>query len=375
MHAGDVRGRRTDLRRGDLSGRRALPRAVERGRDDALDALDGGARARGREIGEGARELAHVGEAAGGVLLQAAEDDGLHRGRRVGAQRSERWRRLLEDVDVELGDGLGAEGDVPGEQLEEDDAERPDVGALVDVARRPELLGSHVARRAHDGRGLRHGLALIGREGDLRDAEVEDLDGRRAVGPVREEQVRGLEIAVDDAVRVGLGEGLAGLQHVLDGLLSAERAALLDEVREVAAFEVLHLHERRAVLEHADVGDLGDVLARDLARGLGLAAEALDELSVLEHLGEQEFQRDLLVELEVGRRDDDAHAALSEDPIDTVFPREHRAGSHCAQGPRSPKRTVRMAGDCSMTRGPSTTGARHARRRVTWPVLVYPPRP
>ena len=45
---------------------------------------------------------------------------------------------------------------------------------------------------------------------------------------VREEEVRRLEIAVDDAERVRLGDGLAGLEDVVDGVVDGERAALLE---------------------------------------------------------------------------------------------------------------------------------------------------
>ena len=56
---------------------------------------------------------------------------------------------------------------------------------------------------------------------DLRDAEVDDLDVRTAVLATGEEQVRRLEVAMDDAVRVRLVERLADLQHAIDGVLDA----------------------------------------------------------------------------------------------------------------------------------------------------------
>ena len=59
----------------------------------------------------------------------------------------------------------------------------------------------------------------------LRDAEIEHLDLRSLPRQRREEQVRRLDIAVDDALAVGVGEGVAGLDDVADGL--RDRRSLL----------------------------------------------------------------------------------------------------------------------------------------------------
>ena len=53
--------------------------------------------------------------------------------------------------------------------------------------------------------------------------------------------------------------------------------------------------------------------------GPRLAQEAAPDLGVVQHLGEQELDRDPLAELEVRGRDDDAHAALAEHALDAVL--------------------------------------------------------
>ena len=54
---------------------------------------------------------------------------------------------------MRVADGVAAEHALPGQHLEQDDAEGPDVGALVD--RLPaRLLGAHVGRRAENDAGL-----------------------------------------------------------------------------------------------------------------------------------------------------------------------------------------------------------------------------
>ena len=50
-----------------------------------------------------------------------------------------------------------------------------------------------------------------------------------------------------------------------------------------------------------------------------------DGLGVVRELGQQELDRDALVELEVRRRDDHAHAALAEDALDPQLSRDDRA--------------------------------------------------
>ncbi len=127
---------------------------------------------------------------------------------------------------------------------------------------------------------------------------------------------------MDDAERVRFGDRLARLQHEVHRLVGRKLALLREQRREIAALEVLHDHVRRAALELADVGDAGDVLALDLHGGARLALEAREGLRVGERLRQEEFQRDLLVELDVVRRDDDAHPANAEDALDAVLSRK-----------------------------------------------------
>ena len=107
--------------------------------------------------------------------------------------------------------------------------------------------------------------------GQLRDAEVEHLDEKLSVRAPNAEEVRGLQVAVDDPERVRVGDGLAGLKDEVDGQLDGQGAPLLDPRREVAALEVLHDDVRRAVLQRADVEHASDVLALDLHGGSRLA--------------------------------------------------------------------------------------------------------
>ena len=75
--------------------------------------------------------------------------------------------------------------------------------------------------------------------------------------------------------------------------------------------------------QRPDVEHARDVVALQPHRRAGLAREALDEPGLREPQREHELERDLLVELQVRRRDHDAHAAHAEDAVDPVLAGQH----------------------------------------------------
>jgi hypothetical protein len=116
----------------------------------------------------------------------------------------QRRRVLLQDRSERLGGAVRLEGTPPAQHLVQDRSEREQVGSLIDFAA-AHLLGRKIAERAADRRigvqrqrGSRRRLAgAILRE--TRETEVENLDPVRA----GDEQVLGLQVAVDDAALVG----------------------------------------------------------------------------------------------------------------------------------------------------------------------------
>ena len=113
------------------------------------------------------------------------------------------------------------------------------------------------------------------RECDLGDAEVEDLDATGAVGALGEEEVRGLEVAVDDAERVGLGDRLARLEDEVDGLHRSAGAPVRSRrVARSSPSRYSMTMNGPPDLERADVDDARDVLALDADGGARLAGEA-----------------------------------------------------------------------------------------------------
>ena len=89
------------------------------------------------------------------------------------------------------------------ERLVEHDAERVDVRAVIEIGRRLHLLRRHVVRRPHQPTVFE--LGRIG--GDRRKPKV----GEFHAALWGDQDVRGRDIAVRDAVVVCVGKGIEGL--------------------------------------------------------------------------------------------------------------------------------------------------------------------
>src|SRR5262249_51293273 len=159
-------------------------------------------------------------------------------------------RRLLEDRLAEPEVARAVEGSVPRPELVDRDAERPDVRPSVDVARIERLLRRHVARRSERRRRGGQTAVAVGR---LPDPEVEDAERPAAARPPLAEQVVRLDVAMDEALGVGLGERLARLRDEAEEGLERERPQISQPSLEVLPLEELHRQERHAVLERPDL--------------------------------------------------------------------------------------------------------------------------
>jgi len=192
-------------------------------------------------------ELAGSRKALGWLFAETAHHDGIERSGQVWPTTARTLGLRGEDLRADLSDRVGRERRLPNEKLVEGDAERPYVGTAIDRARFAHLLGRHIERRAHEGRRAREGCTC--RAARLRDAEVEDLDRRNPVGASDEKNVGGLQIAMNDSDRVRLGNRVAGLDDDVDHLGGRKRAASTEDPREILAYEQLHDHIGRTVLE------------------------------------------------------------------------------------------------------------------------------
>ena len=153
-------------------------------------------------------------------------------------------------------------------------------GSVHGLVQRVSLLRAHVFRRSHELAELgEHGLigaALVDRLGD---AEVDHLGDGAAVDLLHQ-HICGLQIAVDDALLMGVLHGFADGQEELEALARIE-AAIVAIFRDGDAVDVLH-HEKWAPVR-GDVGveDAGDVGMVHHRERLPLIGEARQDMAAV----------------------------------------------------------------------------------------------
>ena len=205
-----------------------------------------------------------------------------------------------------------------GEHLVEQAAEREHIGAAVD-ALAGHLLRRHVAERSqHDSlRRARHGRAIGagGVETLQRQPEIENLD----VAVAGQEDVLGLEVAMDDALGMRRRQPVGNRRRNLDRLAPRQRTPSRS-AREGCAFEQLHHGERNAIGdgELVDRQDAGVGERRDGAR-FGLEARAHQRIG--RDVRRHHLQRHFAPEPGIPCPIDDAHPARADGGLDLVLRR------------------------------------------------------
>jgi hypothetical protein len=208
------------------------------------------------------------------------------------------------------------------DDLEEDRAERIDVGALVRVDRVADLLRRHVPGRPENVpvKGL-HADGRVGREHlglghDLGDAPVEHVD----LAEVADHHVRGLEIAVHDPARMRVVDRHAHVPEHAEELGErplADGFGLAADQREQQRLErlpgdALHGEEVVAVLVEADVVHGDDRGVLEAALHAHLAKEPGARLGRLRQHRAEHLEGDLATDRAVGDETHLAHAAAAE---------------------------------------------------------------
>ena len=164
------------------------------------------------------------------------------------------------------------------QQLVQEDAERVDVGAFIDVARRRVcLLRAGVLRRPNE-------LAEMGEPGllhrpfvrGLRDPEIDHLGNRSAVA-FHDQHVRRLQVAMDHTLLVRMVDRMADREEEDESLPGGHplAIAILCDGR---AFDVLHHEVRPPGGAGAGVEDLGDVRVVHHRERLAFLVEAGEHL-------------------------------------------------------------------------------------------------
>ncbi len=224
---------------------------------------------------------------------------------------------------------------------------------------RPSSLrpsGRHVRRRAQhgpflgrrprgEGGGVGRGLRRLQQLGQ---AEVHNFDPAFVV----DHDVGRLQVPVEDAGAVGLGQRVGDLDGVLQRLGRAQALGGYHLV-ERPALDVLHYDEVHAVVA-VDVVEGDDVGVIQRAGGLGLLDEALLASRIGRFAGGQDFDRHGSVEVSVASLVDDAHAALPELRFNSVV--VERTADHGEGGRPCPSILGRLHGQVNapLTRGCAT---------------------
>ena len=133
----------------------------------------------------------------------------------------------------------------------------------------------------------------------------------------RQQDVRGLDVAVDEPARVRRVEARGDLRDDARGARGLDPAGLADERLQVGPVDVAHDEIQPAGLLARPVHG-NDVRVVDRGRHPDLAAEAVGEVAVGDALGRDDLQRDPARERELPRAVDDAHAAAARHRLDAA---------------------------------------------------------
>src|SRR6185437_15728503 len=220
---------------------------------------------------------------------------------------------------------LGGPYGAPGEALVDDAPERPEVGAVVHGTLPAHLLRAHVGGRAEDGALAREArLRALGlhRRVELGEAEIEDLGEQLALLVLGQEDVLGLQVAVDDVGRVRLRQAAADLGHDRDRGLDVQPPDLGHALVQGLALEQLQDQEGAAVVEPAGVVDVADVGAADGGGGPGLPEEALDDDGGGGQLLREDLDGDTFADVDVRRLVHGGHTPPTNLSGDAVLARQ-----------------------------------------------------
>ena len=236
-------------------------------------------------------------------LLETFQNHVFKAGGEIVAARRGAGRLLIDDVVRKRGGEPFLEWTRTRGHFEEDGADRVNVAA--DVRGFPQqLFRRHVGERAgnsgHVGIAQREVACIVGLEQDGQ-AKIQDLN----LVLRSDENVAGLQVAVDDAVLVGFLERRSDLEPERGDFFFRETFAA-QLLRKRGAGDELHDQEVDTFLR-IEVVDCGDVRVVQFREGEGFFPKTFAGGFVSEDSGRQNFQRDVAVKPFVMGAIDDAH--------------------------------------------------------------------
>lgn len=176
---------------------------------------------------------------------------------------------------------------------------------MIDGSRALNLFGGHVVDGAKDHAGAGQPGAIAGSD-QLGQTEIGDLHPAATV----EQDVLGLDVAVDDAGVMGVLQRIAQLRYHRQGLARTQPAGA-QHLAQRRAFDQLH-HQIAPFAGPADIVDRHQIGMIEPGQGQGLAFEPSGERRIAAQLGGQDFQGHRPVEPFLPRAIHRTHAALSD---------------------------------------------------------------
>ena len=194
--------------------------------------------------------------------------------------------------------------------------QRIEIATRIDGATRT-LLWRHVRRRTEHGTNRCNAFGIL-LEWHLGNAEIEHFDGRRVTCPRDEHHVFGLEISMDDVMRMRGSERTGNLLSDVEGELWCESLVPPETVPQAFAFHVLEHEVERAILEPPEISGHGNILVVNARRRDGLALEARHSFRVTRHLGVKNLECDGFAQLYVRGTVNRTHSTLANQLLDAI---------------------------------------------------------
>ena len=277
-----------------------------------MQALQVGAQVRGRLVAHGA------------IFFQRLIDDALELLRHIGVDAHRRNGRAIQDG-VENRRGRRArESLAAGSHFVEHHAKRKNICARIKVFAQ-SLFRRHVGNRA-DGNarageigviergGARSGVALAARcDHHFGQSEIENF-GLAAVG---EKNIRGLDVAMNDAFRMRGVESVSGLDAGFEQGIEPDGPAG-DAMLQRRALQQFH-GDVTAALIFADFKDGANIGMAEGGGGTCFAQETVQRQLVLRNFVRQKFQRHHAAQLGVFGLVHHAHAAATQPFYDAIL--------------------------------------------------------
>src|ERR1700747_2228112 len=156
-------------------------------------------------------------------------------------------------------------------------------------------------------------LARAARRRELRQTEIKDL----YLAAPSHENIRGLDVAVDDAACVRCVQRIGNLDAEVEDLIEGQWS-VVDPMLERLTVEVLHGDEGAAV-EFADIVNCANIGVVERRGGTRFALKALERGRIRYRIFRKEFQSDFAAQPSVLGLVYDSHPAAAEFLQDTIM--------------------------------------------------------